>query len=355
MQTAQSIHVQTMMIIHGKMGGSNMIAEYRKMWEARNWLKKNEPFLPTWQAYVGYRLDLFHKLAGGATLQSLAEDYGYEETLLSSWADTGIVLGHLKQAGGRLIPSKKMLKFFSQESDHSVGELLKELFEMHMPSLMNYPQMITSNQKGRFNGEDFGKTVAATSALIEKRAFGHVLSEINAQKPRWVLDIGCGTGGYLMKLADKIKQGTFVGVDISKECIEEARQKIRKKSLGEKVKFYYADINTWEVPSRFFDVIMMNNLLHYYSQDARKELLARVSKLISQNGTVIIITPLYLERGGQRFSAAFNSFMEAHENLYPLPKKDELIRDAEEAGLQLKSIKTVVREGSWYCVNFSKK
>lgn len=332
-----------------------MIAEYRKMWEARNWLKRNEPFLPTWQAYVGYRLDLFQKLAGGATVKSLADDYGYEETLLRSWADTGIVLGHLKQDGDRLIPSKKMLKFFSQGSDDAVGELLKELFEMHMPSLMNYPEMIESNQKGRFNGDDFGKTVAATSSLIEKRAFGHVLSAINAQKPDWVLDIGCGTGGYLMKLAQKMDSGTFVGVDISKDCVEEARQRAETKGLDEKVKFYYADINTWDVPSRFFDVVMMNNLLHYYSPEERRRLLARVAKLVDQKGTIIVITPLYLEKGGQRFSAAFNSFMEAHDNLYPLPKKEELVRDASAAGLKLKSIKTVVREGSWYCVNFSKK
>ncbi|OXS73289.1 class I SAM-dependent methyltransferase [Domibacillus enclensis] len=332
-----------------------MIAEYRKMWEARNWMKRNEPFLPTWQAYVGYRLDLFEKLAGGATIESLVQEYGYEENLLRSWADAGVVLGHLKKEGDRLIPSKKMLKFFSQKSDDTVGELLKELFEMHMPALMNYPSMIESNQKGTFNGDDFSKTVAATSALIEKRAFGHVLAEMSAQKPHWVLDIGCGTGGYLMKLAKKMNQGTFVGVDISKDCVEEAREKAMEKQLDDKVKFYYADINTWDVPNGLFDVVMMNNLLHYYSPDARGDLFTRVAELVSKRGTVIVITPLYLEKGGQRFSAAFNSFMEAHDNLHPLPQKEALVQDAASAGLKLKSVKTVVREGSWYCMSFSKK
>jgi ubiquinone/menaquinone biosynthesis C-methylase UbiE len=332
-----------------------MIAEYRKVWEARNWLKRNEPFLPTWQAYVGYRLDLFEKLSGGATVELLADQYGYNEDLLRSWADTGVVLGHLKKDGDKLIPSKKMLKFFSQKSDSTVGELLKELFEMHMPALMNYPEMIESNQKGKFKGDDFGKTVAATSALIEKRAFGHVTAEIDIQKPNWVLDIGCGTGGYLMKLAKKMNHGTFVGVDISKDCIDEAREIAMKQNVEEKVKFYYADINIWDVPNHLFDVVMMNNLLHYYSTDGRESLFSRVAELVSKKGTVIVITPLYLEKGGQRFSAAFNSFMEAHENLYPLPRKEELVRDAAAAGFKLKSVKTIVREGSWYCMSFSKK
>ncbi|MET1030252.1 class I SAM-dependent methyltransferase [Domibacillus tundrae] len=332
-----------------------MIAEYRKMWEARNWMKKNEPFLPTWQAYVGYRLDLFEKISRGATIESLVDEYGYEENLLRSWADTGVVLGHLKKEGDKLVPSKKMLRFFSQKSDDTVGELVKELFEMHMPALMNYPEMIESNRKESFNGDDFGKTVAATSALIEKRAFGHVAAEIDAQKANWVLDIGCGTGGYLMKLAKRTNPGTFVGVDISKECIDEAREKASKQGLDDKVKFYYADINTWDVPNGLFDVVMMNNLLHYYSPDAREGLFSRVAELVSKKATVIVITPLYLEKGGQRFSAAFNSFMEAHENLYPLPRKEELIHDAAAAGFKLKSVKTVVREGSWYCMSFAKK
>lgn len=332
-----------------------MIAEYRKIWEARNWLKRNESFLPTWHAYVGYRLDLFEKFSAGTSIETLVDKYGYEENLLRSWADTGIVLGHLKQSGNRFIPSKKMLKFFTRKNDGAVGELLKELFEMHMPALMSYPDMMQTKQKANFDSESFGPTVAATSALIEKRAFGYVLDEVRSKKAKWVLDIGCGTGGYLLKLAQKGRRGTYVGVDISKKCVETARQKALQQGLQEKVKFYYADINKCNMPDGLFDVIMMNNLLHYYSPEAREGLFKRVAELVHKNGTVILVTPLYLEKGGQRFSAAFNSFMEAHENLYPLPRKAELLHHAEMAGLKLKTVKTVVREGSWYCISFSKK
>lgn len=332
-----------------------MIADYRKMLEARNWMKRNEMFLPTWHAYVGYRLDLFNKLWNGETIDSLASDYGYEKNLLQSWADAGIVLGHLKQRGGRLVPSRKMMTYFTRQSSQSVGELLKEMMEMHMPTLMHYPEMIETSQKGRFDSDQFSTTVAATSALIEKRAFGPVLTEMTAQNPRWVLDIGCGTGGYLMKLSKRFKKGTFVGVDISKACIEEARLKAKEQGINGKVKFYYADINTWDVPNGLFQVVMMNNLFHYYSPDSRENLLERVAELLDEGGSLIVVTPLYMEKGGEPFSAVFNSFMQGHENLYTLPRKEELVRDAAEAGLELKSIKTVVKEGSWYCISFRKK
>ncbi|OMP66525.1 hypothetical protein BTO28_12445 [Domibacillus epiphyticus] len=325
------------------------------MWEARNWMKRNEPFLPTWHAYVGYRLDLFEKLSRGMSIDQVISEYGYEDNLLRSWADTGVVLDHLKKNGEQLIPSKQMMRFFTQKSEDAIGELLKEMFEMHMPVLMNYPDMIKTKRKSSFNGDHFGKTVAATSALIEKRAFPHVVKELQLRKPEWVLDIGCGTGGYLMKLARKMNRGTYAGVDISKDVIDIAREKAKKYGLDQKVRFYYADINKWDVPDGLFDIVMMNNLLHYYSPDTRADLFARVAQLLSPKGTAVVITPLYLEKGGRRFSAAFNSFMEAHDNLYPLPKRKELVQDAKAAGLKLKAVKTVVREGSWYCMSFSKK
>ncbi|MBM7648250.1 SAM-dependent methyltransferase [Bacillus ectoiniformans] len=331
-----------------------MIAEYKMMWEARTWMKKNESFLPTWHAYVGYTLDLFDKFRNGADPEDVIRENGYDENLFYSWCDAGLVLGHLKGDGENVKSSSRMLKYFTKESEQCIGELLKEMIEMHMPALMNYPEMIETKQKNRFCGEEYGQTVAATSSLIEKKAFSYVYEDTAAQKPKWVLDVGCGTGGYLMKLARKMNKGMYVGVDISKEVVETARKKAKTRNLDHKVKFYYADIESWDVPHGMFDVIMMNNLLHYYSPDAREELFSKVSQYLSPNGTMIVITPLYLERGGQPFSAAFNCFMTAHDNLYPLPRREELVHDSEKAGLTLHSMKTIVKEGSWYYMSFKK-
>ena len=41
------------------MGERMMIAEYQRLWQARKWMKKNEPFLQAWHAHLGYSLDLF--------------------------------------------------------------------------------------------------------------------------------------------------------------------------------------------------------------------------------------------------------------------------------------------------------
>ena len=38
-----------------------------------------------------------------------------------------------------------------------------------------------------------------------------------------VLELGCGTGGNIIPMADEYKQATFVGVDLGEEHIRSAR------------------------------------------------------------------------------------------------------------------------------------
>jgi len=56
---------------------------------------------------------------------------------------------------------------------------------------------------------------------------------------------------------------------------------------------------------------------------------------------------------GQAFSAAFNSFMSAHRNLYPFPRADELESLARSQGFRVASRQPVVREGSWYFIGMT--
>ncbi|WP_100332555.1 class I SAM-dependent methyltransferase [Bacillus xiapuensis] len=331
-----------------------MLKGYRRLWEARTWMKKNESFLPTWHAYVGYELDLFTQLSTWQDPQAIIRKYGYDAKLMNCWVDAGLVLGHLKGRGTRVKASARMLKYFSRQSDQNIGELLKEMLELHMPVLMHYPRMIQTKKKEVFCSDKFSHTVAATSSLIEQKSLSHIADEVRAQRPKWVLDIGCGTGGYLMQLAKKVHKSRYIGIDISRKLIEKARQNAKKRHLDKRVKFYYADIEQWQAPQDFFQVIMMNNLLHYYPLHQREGLFRNIARYLSPEGVLIVITPLYLEKGGQCFSAAFNSFTSAHENLYALPKREQLVTDAARAGLKLAFFKTVIKEGSWYYLSFIK-
>lgn len=325
-----------------------MFSQWRMVWEARSWMKKSEPFLSTWHVYVGYKFDLFRKLASGQTLEHILQQDQYDECLTKCWRDVGLALGHLKRQGSMIVPTKKMIRSFTLNSPYCIGELVKEIVEMHMPALMSYPSLLQGQQKKEFNNDVYGQTVATTSALIEKRAFPLTLKLLNKHRVSSVLDIGCGTGGYVLQLAICSKAGFYTGIDVNESVISKATKQANQLAL-ENTEFIHTSLEHWDT-SRHYDAVMLNNVMHYYSPESRVDLLRHAKQYLKQNGIILLITPLYLEKGGERFSAAFNAFMNAHSNLYSLPTKQEILEDAKQLGLSCDSIKTIVREGSWYLI-----
>lgn len=78
-----------------------MVRQWKRVWEARKWMKQNEGFLPTWHAYLGDRLNFFDELQQNGAVGAQVKD----RELLENWVQTGLILGHLKKKGDKIYPS----------------------------------------------------------------------------------------------------------------------------------------------------------------------------------------------------------------------------------------------------------
>jgi 2-polyprenyl-3-methyl-5-hydroxy-6-metoxy-1,4-benzoquinol methylase len=318
-------------------------------------MKKNEPFLATWHAYVGYKLDLFEAFAHPKEVEAFIAESGLEQRLLWNWVDVGEVVGHLKRVeGNKLQASSAMLRDFRRSSPYQIGELLAEMMDLHIPALLHYPAALQGEPKLHYKSDSHGSTVAATSALIEKRAIPFVKKLANRWGVTSALDVGCGQGGYTRALASRqmVGKGRYVGMDLNEMVVNMAQALANSEGLAQ-ANFICRAFEAYEVGMPY-DLVMLNNILHYYDPTTRGALLERAAQHLSMNGRLIIVTPLYLAPSGKRFAVAFNAFMQAHENLHALPREDELVALAAQAGLQLTAIKPIIREGSWYCLAFEK-
>jgi SAM-dependent methyltransferase len=106
-----------------------------------------------------------------------------------------------------------------------------------------------------YRSKDYGGEVD----LIEQILVKHGLVG-----PRRLLDLGCGTGGHALLLAQR---GHFVvGVDRSPEMLAQARGKALAAS-GISVEFHQADIRKFNLGRRFDAVIMMFTVLGYQLSD----------------------------------------------------------------------------------------
>ena len=72
-----------------------------------------------------------------------------------------------------------------------------------------------------------------------------------------MLDVGCGTGGWLIETAKQYPEiNELVGVDISSKMIEYAREQAERGGIADRVKFHVMDaLRMLEFPENFFDLV----------------------------------------------------------------------------------------------------
>jgi ubiquinone/menaquinone biosynthesis C-methylase UbiE len=74
---------------------------------------------------------------------------------------------------------------------------------------------------------------------------------------RSVLDVGCGTGGWLIEMARTYPSMTLlVGVDVSDRMVKYARSLAEAEKLSDRMQFHRMDaLRMLEFPSEFFDLV----------------------------------------------------------------------------------------------------
>lgn len=142
-----------------------------------------------------------------------------------------------------------------------------------------------------------------------------ISNNLNINNNTKILDIGCGSGGYLIFLSQNLPQAKYYGVDISQAAIDIARQEITKNSFDffadpylkdfrynvNPVNFEFHKNNGVDLPfpGGFFDVVYFINILHHTY--GYKEILHEAFRVLKNNGLLIILDL----RGHSKFKRNF--------------------------------------------------
>lgn len=123
-------------------------------------------------------------------------------------------------------------------------------------------------------------------------AMGGVLPEqSHLEMLRRVLDIGCGSGNWLIETAKAYPEiKTLIGIDISKPMIEYAREQARVHNVADRVEFHVMDaLLIIEFPYDFFDLVNLRFGVSFLRTWDWPKLLSEMQR-VSRPGGVIRIT-----------------------------------------------------------------
>jgi len=102
-----------------------------------------------------------------------------------------------------------------------------------------------------------------------------------------VLEVGCGTGFYLVPLAQQLPETNFYGIEPADAMLAQARVKARETGISNCC-LARADAHSLPFPEDTFDLILMSQVIHFFSDKPRAA--AEVRRVSREGSSLIVIT-----------------------------------------------------------------
>ena len=163
------------------------------------------------------------------------------------------------------------------------------------------------NQVHRYSDINTGQETAMDSVLIMELVSRMAI----AAKPEatHILDIGCGAGNYTLKILEKIPGLNCTLIDLSKNMLNKAKERIREKTKGE-IKTIHSDIREVEIEHDKYDIVVAATSLHHLRDDDEWiTIFKRIYNSLKPNGA-FFISDLILYDNNSIDQEAWNDYWE---------------------------------------------
>ena len=101
-----------------------------------------------------------------------------------------------------------------------------------------------------------------------------------------VMEIGCGTGWLISRIAKKMNTGKIEGIDFSRAMVSAAKRKNRTWIRNGIVRLHQGDFDTAEFETGGFDKIFSVNTVYFWKHP--KTVISRVCRLLKPEGRLFI-------------------------------------------------------------------
>ena len=143
-------------------------------------------------------------------------------------------------------------------------------------------------------------------------------------KPKYILDVGCGTGLISLMMAQRYPNAHVIGIDIDKSSVEEARYNAQQSNWNERIQIQHIALQDFQFQHRF-DLIVSNppffkestlssdiqrNKARFKNNLSLNHLLIKSEKLLCHDGRFAIILPVDQEQECQEIALKNKLFLE---------------------------------------------
>lgn len=101
-----------------------------------------------------------------------------------------------------------------------------------------------------------------------------------------ILDVGAGSGYFSLSIAEKLRTGKVICLDLSEEMLQSLEQKAEKKGLRDRIQILKAEASSSGLEDESVDLVFSNFAFHEFSNP--ETVLSEIFRVLKPSGCVII-------------------------------------------------------------------
>jgi 4-hydroxy-2,2'-bipyrrole-5-carbaldehyde O-methyltransferase len=289
------------------------------------------PFVRLHFLAVATDLGLLEELQRGpATVDQLGARLAIANpALLDAFLRLGAALRELRYRAGRWSLHGRRSKAFAMPEADTMRAMVQEAIGYDTAVYARLVAHLRGAPPGDYLGAT-GAVIARASRLAEPALAPWLRSLVAQRHPQRVLDVGCGTGSYLVHAATAGGPTlTGLGVDLDAAVVGLARQRLADARLTERFGVRHGDVRAAELPAASFDLVLLFQNIYYFAEEERPDLLRRLRGLLAPGGALLLAS---LFAGRSLAAAHYDLLFRVTAGCAPLPRRQQLERQLYDAG-----------------------
>jgi len=184
--------------------------------------------------------------------------------------------------------------------------------------------------------------------LVRGMNFGHSgltrwgLTKVEIRENATVLDIGCGGGRALERLASLASLGKVVGIDYSEDSVAVARKRNQRLIATGRVEVLHGSVSSMPFPDATFDCVSAVETYYFWPDIAAD--LSEVRRVMKPSGQMVIIAGMY--RGSSFDKRNMRLIRAGGMRCFSVQEFEETLQDS---GFSAVAVSVEPRKG-WVCV-----
>ena len=250
---------------------------------------------------VGVHLGLFQALVEkpGLTGRGLADRLRLHAPYVEVWCKTayGLEILDADDAGGYKLAPYFDLILASPTHPRYLGGYVRLGTEVAAEDFHRCREAFRTGSVKPFQGrgEHFNQAIAESTQGLQVVTAKKILPGLAGLADKLaaggaILEIGCGTGNFLLQAAKAFPKARCAGVDIDDDSLAQARQKVQKAGLGERVAIHKEKVDD---ATGAFDACVMIEVLHEIAPGVRPAVVSAAARTLKAGGWMVIVDETY--------------------------------------------------------------